>query len=244
MALGHGEHERRMRDELADALGGLVEHADAGKVNRPLADAERDVLVALATYTARARTGVERDGYSQELLYLPQVEGPGRLVKAYARLLGGLEAIGCDTPTVWRVLTRVAVDSAPAIRTTLARALLAATEPKRTSDIAATVGMVTKTAHRNLDDLALLKLAERTKQADHDNAPDYWAASAWLREHWPVSRTEMYLPGCMGIQKAESDPPETAHNDAPNASVDAPPYISVPPDEPDDDAQPRWDWSS
>ena len=97
-------------------------------------------------------------------------------------------------------------------------------------------------SHRNIE-----RAAKRVKSNGGAPGTDGMTVNelpGWLREHWPVSRTEMYLPGCMGIQKAESDPPETAHVDAPNASVDAPPYISVPPDEPDNDAQPRWDWSS
>ena len=45
--------------------------------------------------------------------------------------------------------------------------------------------MVTKTASRVLDDLALLGIAERTKKSAADNSPDMWAARDWLREHWP-----------------------------------------------------------
>jgi hypothetical protein len=85
-----------MRRELAEALAGLVTHAGISKVNRPLTGQERARLITLAAYTARARTPVARDGYHQEVQYLPQAEGPGRVVKVYARLLGGLEAIGCD----------------------------------------------------------------------------------------------------------------------------------------------------
>ena len=240
MALGHGEHEQQMRDELADALGGLVEHADTARVNRPLTGPERDALVALATYTARARTGVERDGYTKELLYLPQVEGPGRLVKAYARLLGGLEAIGCDADTVWDTVIRVAVDSAPAIRTALVRALLNLAGPKRTSDIAESVGMVTNTAHRHLDDLALLKMADRTKYNDADNAPDYWSASTWLREHWPESTTEMYVRARRGSEREkERAPTEAPQDDDSQSSIGGPVHLGS---TSDDDAQPRWEW--
>jgi len=106
-ALLHGEHERDMRRELATALAGLVEHADISGVNRPRSDDEQRRLIGLAAYTARARTAVVRDGYRQDVLFLPQVEGPGRLVKAYARLLGALEAIGCGTEIAWQVLTRI-----------------------------------------------------------------------------------------------------------------------------------------
>ncbi|HZO66333.1 MAG TPA: DUF3854 domain-containing protein [Kribbellaceae bacterium] len=193
-ALRHGEHEQRMRRELREALAGLVEHADRGRVNREWTDEQADQLGALAVYTARTRTGVERDGYTQEVLYLPQIEGPGRLVKAYARLFGGLVAIGCDEGTAWSVLARVAIDCAPAVRTTLIRELLRHGEPVRTATIAAAVGMVTKTASRHLEDLSLLKVAERSKTGAGTNSPDLWMATTWLREHWPESRTQMYQP--------------------------------------------------
>jgi len=191
-ALRHGDQEQRMRHELSEALSGLVDHADVQRVNRTLTQDEQKRLIRLAAYTARARTAVVRDGYSQEVLYLPQVEGPGRLVKAYARLLGGLEAIGCESSTAWATLTRIAIDCAPALRTRVIRELVARPTTARTSDIAAAVETATKTAARYLEDLSLLRLAVRTKLSAADNAPDLWEASKWLRDNFPESETENY----------------------------------------------------
>jgi hypothetical protein len=113
------------------------------------------------------------------------------LVTALRRLYGGLEAIGCDRHTAWRITARIALDCVPAIRTALIRVLLAANPTGlRTSDIAAEVGMVARTAHRHLEDLALLGLADRDKTSKADNAPDLWAASKWLRDHWPESMNQ------------------------------------------------------
>jgi hypothetical protein len=203
MALTHRGREAEMRVELAGALAGLVEHVDTGKVNRPLSDDEAERLVRLATFTARARTGVARDGYHEEVQYLPQVEGPGRLVLAYARLLGGLEAIGCDEPTAWSVLGRVAVDCMPSTRARLARVLLDQTPgdlldqrpaPIKSSEAAGEIGMTTKNARKHLEDLALLGMADRTKTSDADNAADLWAASAWLRDYWPKAERRCTYP--------------------------------------------------
>jgi hypothetical protein len=191
-ALRHGEQEQQMRQELREALAGLVEQADLTRVNRALSADECTHLIRLAAYTARTRTAVVRDGYGQEVAYSPQVEGPGRLVKAFARLLGGLEAIGCDSVTTWGTLTRIAVDCAPALRTKAIRELVARPTRTRTRDIAMAMQAVTKTASRYLEDLSLLKIAVHTKQGVADNSPDCWEASRWLREYWPESKTEKY----------------------------------------------------
>ncbi len=226
MALAHRGRETRMRAELADALAGLVEHADTGKVNRELDEAETARLVALATFTARARTGVARDGYRRDVLYLPQVEGPGRLVTALARLLGGLEAIGCDTDTSWSVLARVALDCVPSTRVSLARVLLdlppaslhnPRPDPVTTTDIATKVRMATSTAREHLEDLALLGIADRTKTSDAPNAHDRWRPSDWLRQHWPETE-----------EKCTYDPPTPEGGGPPNgqAAATTPPRTS------------------
>lgn len=194
MALTHRGHEAQMRAELQESLAGLVEHADVGRVNRALTDDETSWLVKIASYTARARTAVSRDGYQQEVVYLPQVEGPGRLVLAYARLLGGLEAIGCEPAAARGVLARIAMDCVPATRNTVLRRLLGAAEPLRTSAVAEAVGMATKTTHRYLEDLCLLGAADRAKLNGSANSPDYWEATAWLRQYWPGPQLEMEEP--------------------------------------------------
>jgi hypothetical protein len=184
-ALAQAEKERQMRAELAGAMTGLIAGADQSRVHAPLSAKENRQLIQWATFAARARTGVERDGYTRELEVLPQPEGPARLIKAMRRVYGALGAIGVDDATRWAVLTRIAVDCAPAVRVPLLRLLLKHDEPVRTSDLAASVGLVTKTASRLLEDLALLGIADRTKQTKADNSPDVWEASLWLRAHWP-----------------------------------------------------------
>jgi hypothetical protein len=216
-ALRHGEQEKQMRHELREALAGLVEQADYSRVNRALVEDEGVRLIRLAAYTARARCAVARDGYTHDVQYQPQVEGPGRLVKAYARLLGGLEAIGCDRATAWGTLTRIAVDCAPALRTKVIRALLAQPTWVRTRDVAVATETVTKTASRYLEDLSLLRLAVHSKQTDADNSPDRWEASDWLREYWPEreSETDKYIHAHEHYKEADrtatgsDDPPST-----------------------------------
>jgi hypothetical protein len=126
-------------------------------------------------------------------------------VKAYARLLGGLEAIGCETETAWATLIRIATGCAPALRTKVIRELIARPVEARTSEIAAAIETATKTASRYLEDLSILKLAVRRKQTEAANAPDLWHASGWLREHWPGSETDKYVHAHKTQVRQETD---------------------------------------
>lgn len=200
-ALTHSEDEtveKRMRRELTAALSGMVTGADRGRTHRELEHAEKMELVRLARYAGVSRTPVDRDGYSGDLLTVPAPEGPGRLTIAFRQMLGGLEALGADPETCWRVLRRLAIDTAPAMRTTVLRVVVGIGDPERTSDIAKDAGLVTKTANRVLDDLALIGLVERSKSGDKDNSPDQWEPTNLLGKLWPESKTEMYIPPWRG----------------------------------------------
>jgi hypothetical protein len=186
-------------------MTGLIAGADTAKVHTELSAEDTERLVRLSMFAARARTAVERDGYTGELLVMPQPEGPARLVKALRRVYGGALAVGADADTAWELLERISIDCAPSMRISIVRALLTFTAEERTADIARAAGLVTKTAHRVLDDLALLGIATRTKKSDADNAPDLWAASEWLRDCWPKV-------GQRSTTKREGEFKEGSHN--------------------------------
>ena len=163
----------------------------------------------LASYAARTRTIVERDGYTGELLVLPQPEGPARLVKALRRVYGGLAALGVDADTRWGILARIALDCAPALRVPLMRQLVDATEPLATKDLAVNVGVVTKTAARVLDDLALLRVLtpdqeNRRRQRSRSVGRDRLAADALARDGG--SEEEKYPPARRGIKRGGGRP--------------------------------------
>lgn len=183
----YGGHEQDMRAQIAEAVQGLLTHTDAA-APPPTADAETATRLAqLAVFTARARTPTDRDSYNGDLLSLPAVEGPGRLVVQYARLHGAATLLGDPDPL--GTVRRVAADSMPATRARLALELLAASAPQATSAIARTLGMPTKTTSRYLDDLAVLGLANRGKRGDHDTAANDWDATDWLASYDDVLRS-------------------------------------------------------
>jgi hypothetical protein len=184
-ALGQNGREKEMHAELSAAMTGVITGADPAAVLTPLDDTTLDKLAKLSIYGARARTGVERNGYTKDLEVIPQPEGPARLAKSLRQLYGGLVALGIDSATRWDILTRIAVDCAPAIRIPLIQALLANSAWTRTTEIAEDASMITKTAALHLDDLALIGLAERSKESEAVNSAHMWCASDWLRTHWP-----------------------------------------------------------
>jgi hypothetical protein len=231
-ALRHDHDPGTMRRQLADAMTGLIASADRAKVTRELAEHEQKALGQLAIYTAAARTPVERDSYTGDLLVMPQAEGPGRLALALKRIYGGLEALGVGDEKRWRILARIAGDCVPSVRTTLIRHVVELTVSTKTDAIAEAIGMVKKTAERHLEDLALLKLVERSRESAAANAAVLWQPSSWLVDYFP-SETDKYPPSPNPSVKSESDPPIDEVTERFDTGED-PSYLSVSlEDEPD-----------
>ena len=70
---------------------------------------------------------------------------------------------------------------------------------------------------RHLEDLSILKLADRTKRGRADNSPDYWAATTWLKDHWPESKTEVLPPSHKTPSREEAT---QGTNGAPSTALD------------------------
>jgi hypothetical protein len=209
-ALSHSEDEtveKRMRGELAAALAGLVAGANRTLTHRTLTEPEKVEIVRLARYAGISRTPVDRDGYTGDLMSVPSPEGPGRLTIAFRQVLGGLEALGVDPSTSWRVIRRLALDTAPAMRTSVLHMLATVTEPTKTSMIGERAGQVTKTASRVLDDLLLIGLVDHSKASAANNSADLWAPTALMLRLWPESKTEMYVPPWRDMPTATTSNP-------------------------------------
>jgi hypothetical protein len=88
-ALRRQDRDAQMRVELAGAMTGLIQGAQPDLVGRELEDREVDLLIKLATYTARARTAVERDGYSHELVVSHKPKAPPGSSSSYVTCTAG-----------------------------------------------------------------------------------------------------------------------------------------------------------
>jgi hypothetical protein len=173
-ALAHKGQERAMRAELAEAVAGLF----AGLDTRPrqITEAERELLVGVADFTARARSAVEREGTSREIELIPEPEAPTRIAGSLARLRDGLLAIGVPRDVAINIACRVAMDSIPALRRAALNTLAGGVGPRNTSDLAVAMRHPTVTVRRTLEDLEGHGLVRRLAQGQGK-------ADNWMLDH-------------------------------------------------------------
>jgi DNA-binding transcriptional ArsR family regulator len=175
-ALGHAGREKTMREQLASAADTVLVNLG---VPRERSDEETELLIRLATLVVRARSAVERDGYTREIELVPEPEAPTRLIIVLDRLLAGLDAIGSPRSRALGVVTKVALDSIPAIRYACLRAL----EPHDeldTNQVAEAIRYPSSTTRRALDDLTAHGLVDCERQTS--NKAHKWRLSDFARE--------------------------------------------------------------
>lgn len=86
---------------------------------RELEDREIARIITIGEVASRARSAVERDRWSKEMVGVSDTERGPRLTKALRQLYVGMEAIGVPEEGRdgrWAVLRKVAMDSMPALR--------------------------------------------------------------------------------------------------------------------------------
>ena len=176
-ALRHAGREKTMRADLAEAARSVLAGA---REPQERTDRETDRLIALATFVVRARSAVERDGYSRDIELVPGAEAPTRLVIVLARLLEGLDAIGCARPEALVVVTKAALDSIPALRRAVLSTLAGEQDAADTNSIAEAVRHPAQTSRRALEDLVAHGLVECKRQGE--GKAHLWTLSAFARE--------------------------------------------------------------
>jgi len=182
-ALQHLGSERRMRSELAEAVRGALEAADPVALTAPPSEVLSEELVRLSTLAVRCRSDVERDGYSREIVLIPEAEAPARLALVLLRLWNGLLAIGADEATTRHLVTKAALDSMPQLRRQVIEQLIARGR-LGTPVLADLIGYPTLTTRRGCEDLAGHGVLERERGGGAK--PDLWSVTDWVRDRWPV----------------------------------------------------------
>jgi hypothetical protein len=177
-------HEPELRERIRATVGDFLEQfRECGYLALP--DSFTEPLVSLSDIITRARSGVARDGYSRELQYLPQPEAPTRLTKQLAQLAAAALAIGVDAGDAWRLIRKVGWDSVPAVRCAVLDCLGRQTEPVPLSVVEEQTGLPKNTVSRLVEDLVVLDLARRTKDANKW----YVEAGAIAHEYWTSERS-------------------------------------------------------
>ena len=105
--------ETQMRQDLANAVAGVI----AGMTTNPpeLDDAERLLMVRVATLVTKARTAVDFD-YRGNVEGAHAPEAPARFAKQLAQIVRGASAIGAEGERALKLAVRCARDSVPPLR--------------------------------------------------------------------------------------------------------------------------------
>lgn len=157
-ALAMRGHETEIRAELREAMTVFI----TGVAPRAgeLSAMAMDEIVAVSRYATQGRTGVERDGYSREIVVVPELEVPTRFAKAAAALASALMAMGYTERAALDVVARVGRDSMPQVRVLVLEHLINA-EPTATSDLSNVTNLPVSTVRLVAEDLTAIGLVER-----------------------------------------------------------------------------------
>jgi hypothetical protein len=176
--------EPELRQHIRATVGDFLEQFQGcGRLDLP--DSFGEPLVQLTDVITRARSGVARDGYSRDLLYLPEPEAPTRLAKQLAQLGAALLAIGITPVETWRLLQKTGWDSVPAVRCAVIKILRDAAAPLPVSELEEAADLPRRTVTRVVEDLVALRLARRRKGAgkwyieQSAIAHGYWDSERW-----------------------------------------------------------------
>jgi hypothetical protein len=181
-SLARRGHEPELRQRIKATVGDFLEQfVNCGRLDLP--DSFREPLIVLTDIVTRARSGVARD-YNANLLYIPEPEAPTRLAKQLAQLAAAMLAIGIDEREAWRLVRKAGWDSVPAVRCAVIDCLSHRDEPVTLAQIQEETDLPERTVARVAEDVAVLKLARRFKDAGKWHyeqsriAHEYWVSDA------------------------------------------------------------------
>lgn len=112
---------QELRDLVCGFIGGLVN--DEGVeldwdswVPRKLTNAEKNRIYSMATLMVHVRSQVSRDAKTREVDDVVNPEGPSRMGGSLGQLYLAFEAMGLGDLERWKIVGKVALDSAPELR--------------------------------------------------------------------------------------------------------------------------------
>jgi hypothetical protein len=157
--LAESVSETEMRVELKDAVARFFAGLVLGEPPE-MDDETRAWLIGLGDLVSFARSAVQRESYTHEILVVPEPEANPRLLKQLAGMYQALLMIGSPQAEARRIVVKVARDSAPVARVAVLRTMADEDGPLSTSELANRVALPTATAARVADDLVALRLMD------------------------------------------------------------------------------------
>jgi len=156
--------ETQMREQLAAAVAGVVQHA-AITVD-DLTQAEEDRILNAADIVTLARTAVERD-YAGEIINSHAPEMPTRFAKQLTQMLRGGVAIGMPRERALQLVIRCARDSIPPLRLEILLDL-AKYPHSRPGDVRRRIDKPWRTTKREMEALHMLGLLQCREESQRD----------------------------------------------------------------------------
>ena len=154
--------EATMREEIAVSFRGALDNtSEARAVDIPQAMPGK--LASLANLASQLRSPVSRDSYDKTVNYLPDIEGPARLAKAFAKLGKALAIVRGKlsmTEEEYQAIRRIAEDTIPRKRAMLVGLLLDG-EWWRVKTVSKETSLPASTTSYELEDLTLLGILNR-----------------------------------------------------------------------------------
>lgn len=143
-------------------------------------------LTAMAGLGSRMRSTLTRDQYSRnEVIDVPQKEAPTRLVEELGQLYMGLEAIDLGADERWKLIGKVAMDSAPQLRVTMFKQVWqaeSAGEAIGVKDLAGVLQCSEGTVRRHVEDMQAYKVL--VKHSDKEIRMADWARDQVDQAGW------------------------------------------------------------
>lgn len=166
-------HDTDPRDTTAEFRAAVLDIFNEAKIKldetrKPLDSHESQQLAELAAVACKMRGVVVRDRFSHDIISSPQPEGAGRIAKALAGMYSGLNRIGLVNDWCWNITRKIGIDSAPALRFEILRAIKDCETTDgvvpSTTEITNRLKVSRKTGERNLQDMEKLGV---TRIVDH-----------------------------------------------------------------------------
>jgi DNA-binding transcriptional ArsR family regulator len=160
--------EVKMRNELANAVGGLIAHASVKETR--ITEEETNRLVDAADIVTLARTAVEFD-HKGDVSIAHAPEMPTRFAKQLTQIIRAGVAIGLPRKQGMRLAIRCARDSIPPLRLEILLDI-AANPRSRAGDIRKRIRKPWRTVKRQLDALTMLGVLAIDEESETETKPD------------------------------------------------------------------------